>query len=66
MRIFAPRLDRIEQRQRERALFERYALLHQHRMPKPEVMFAIPIKQGLCKIVRRRGRPPLLEFNRYL
>jgi hypothetical protein len=66
MRQFAPRPDRIEQRQRERALFEHYALLHQHQTPKPEAMFRTPIQQGLCRIVRRRGKPPLLQFNRYV
>lgn len=64
--MFAPRPDRFEQRARERALFQRYALLHVHQMPKPEVMFAAPIQAGLCRIVRRRGKPPLLQFNRYL
>lgn len=34
------------------------------RMPKPEVAFAEIISRGWARVVRRRGKPPLLVWNK--
>lgn len=47
-----------------RYIFEELRGLHPgKRKPKPEVMFEEVISRGWARIVRRRGKPPLLVWN---
>lgn len=52
-----------QQAMARRYIFEELVIRHRKRIPKPEVMFAEIISRGWARVVRRRGKPPLLVWN---
>lgn len=49
-----------------RYIFNELLIQHSKRTPKPEIMFReiMTLKRPWARIVRRRGKPPLLVWNK--
>lgn len=47
-----------------RALVNEYLIVKSAHTPKPEKMFEALIRKGIVSIRRRRGKPPLLVFEK--